>query len=214
MSNSGIKIKYGIICAGLIGFAILWIMMYQGRFTAFDGDVSRFFYDLRSNGLTGIMILITYISNWEEVSIICLLLLMYPQTRIRYGIPVISAVALAQIFKTIVKETARRARPDESLHLIVQKGYSFPSGHAITGMALFGVLFILVLRYFEKGMKKNILLAGAVIIPPAIGISRIYLGVHYPSDVLAGWIGGIVVVCVIAIFMEKIEWDKRWNTYE
>ena len=139
--------------------------MYQGRFIAFDGDVSRFFYDLRSNGLTGIMILITYISNWEEVSIICLLLLMYPQTRIRYGIPVISAVALAQIFKTIVKETARRARPDESLHLIVQKGYSFPSGHAITGMALFGVLFILVLRYFEKGMKKNILLAGAVIIP-------------------------------------------------
>lgn len=79
-----------------------------------------------------------------------------------------------------------RARPD--LHRLAEaSNYSLPSGHATMACALYGVLTFILWRHISTGLGRNILIIISVFMVLAIGISRIYLGVHYPSDVIAGY---------------------------
>lgn len=193
-------------------FLVIWGCVSYGHMASFDTDISGAFYNIRSAGLTSLMQIITYIGNWQGVVIILMLLLIYPETRYKYGIFAFSSVVIAQIVKTLIKEFVKRPRPAESLHLIVQHGYSFPSGHAITAMALFGALFILLNDKDTAYSKRIFLMTVTAMMPILIGISRIYLGVHYPSDVLAGWVGGIATVCMSILVVNA--WLKRRKKYE
>lgn len=95
----------------------------------------------------------------------------------------------------ILKYTIKRSRPDtEHVRLKRYRSYSFPSGHALGSIVAFGFLGLLAA---ETGQTWAPTLDGALV--ALIGISRVYLGAHYPSDVVAGWvIGGLglAVVCL------------------
>lgn len=82
-----------------------------------------------------------------------------------------------------LKQVFAAPRPDLLPHLDIVSSYSFPSGHAAGNMMLFGAIALLM------GMRAGYLLGGAIIL--LIGVSRTWLGVHWPTDVLAGWIEGI-----------------------
>lgn len=104
------------------------------------------------------------------------------------------AVGGAAITEVILKDLIGRARPEGGLH--VEDTFSFPSGHASVSMALFGFLAVCALHLIENRMYKT-LVAGALIATALlISFSRIYLGVHYPSDVLAGI--GIGIIWILA----------------
>jgi undecaprenyl-diphosphatase len=84
-----------------------------------------------------------------------------------------------------------RSRPDELLHLMVEKCNSFPSGHSMLSAALyFSLAFIFAINQSAKAIKTHITTTACIIVF-AVGLSRIYLGVHYPTDVLAGWSMGL-----------------------
>ncbi len=104
------------------------------------------------------------------------------------------AALISHMINRFVKYRVLRARPDKTLHLISQGGYSFPSGHAMTGISFYGTLAYCLLRTAKKNGKYavpcRILAAALCLLIVLIGLSRIYLGVHYPSDVLAGWLLG------------------------
>lgn len=89
-----------------------------------------------------------------------------------------------------LKQLVAAPRPDLLPHLDIVHSYSFPSGHAAGNMMLFGALAILIRRPWAWGVAAAIILL--------IGASRVWLGVHWPSDVLAGWIEGIgwLLLCV------------------
>lgn len=88
----------------------------------------------------------------------------------------------------ILKDLVQRPRPDFSLlGRAVETGYSFPSGHSMVAMAFFGLLVWLVWRYERNRTMRLACCAGFSLIILLIGLSRIYLGVHYASDVLAGF---------------------------
>lgn len=92
-----------------------------------------------------------------------------------------------------------RERPDITLHMMPVTSKSFPSGHSMMSAAVYLSLAALLARV-QKGYKLRIyIIGGALLLSFLIGISRIYLGVHYPSDVLAGWSAGLAwaVICWI-----------------
>ena len=101
-----------------------------------------------------------------------------------------------------------RPRPDVSLHLIEQGGWSFPSGHSISGLLMYGLLAWLILRYARNQKFRIIAAVLLTLLWVGVGLSRIYLGVHYPTDVLGGWLLGMVILMITIAVIEKIE-EKR-----
>ena len=87
----------------------------------------------------------------------------------------------------VVKGLVVRARPDLVPHLVDVSGYSFPSGHATSSAVVYLTLASLAGQVTPDRAARRYLLAVAVLLVGAIGCSRVYLGVHWPSDVLAGW---------------------------
>lgn len=98
-------------------------------------------------------------------------------------------------FNWILKHMVQRPRPTVH-HLVYADGYSFPSGHSVGSAALFGILIILTLLLIKSKVWKTILIIIWALMPLAIGFTRIYLHVHYPSDVMGGWLGGITFLFI------------------
>jgi len=103
---------------------------------------------------------------------------------------------------TLIKASVQRLRPDTSFALAMKiKSYSFPSGHAFGSLVVYGLAAYLSAKYLPSpwNMIVAALLAGLIIV---IGLSRVYLGAHYPTDVLGGWIFGLLVLALVIILVK------------
>lgn len=146
--------------------------------------------NLRSDWLTPIMEAFSALAT--PVSLVAMLLVIAafaPGKRPGWFCTV--NLALAVVLNATLKMIVQRPRP-EGFRLAVESGFSFPSGHSMAAMAFFGLIVWLVWRY-ERDRRQRLLLTtafSAVII--MIGVSRIYLGVHYASDVLGGFCASII----------------------
>lgn len=120
--------------------------------------------------------------------------------RWRDVVVLLTAVVGADLLMQALKLLVHRARPEFVRPLIHAGGYSFPSGHATTSVALYLVLALLSFGWVRRRAARVCILAGALTLSALIGFSRLYLGVHYLSDVLAGFVLGAVwvAVCVTA----------------
>lgn len=204
MQKKGMIIKAVILAAAAAGFVIVMCMVMNNSIDQLDTRIAAAVYSIRSADLSIVMEGITYLGNWEAIVIVCILLLAYPGMWKEWGLPAAGAAVTAQLIKSVIKPIVHRPRPDVSLHLIEQGGWSFPSGHAITSMALYGILFFIILANMEKSAKKTALLILTAVLSFMIGITRIYLGVHFPSDVLAGWLGGIAVIAGVLMIRDAV----------
>lgn len=102
--------------------------------------------------------------------------------------------ALGPVLKAIVE----RPRPALSDHVVFVHSWSYPSGHSLNSMVALGLLTVLAVRARPGGLRRTVLTALGVVLVAVVGFSRVYLGVHWPSDVLAGWLIGAlwIIVCV------------------
>jgi undecaprenyl-diphosphatase len=100
---------------------------------------------------------------------------------------VLAAVVGGTLLSTLAKLAFARPRPELVAHLVDVSSYSFPSGHALSSAVTYLTLGALLARTQARNRIKAYLLGAAVVLTLLIGTSRVYLGVHYPSDVLAGW---------------------------
>lgn len=107
-------------------------------------------------------------------------------------------IGLASAANEALKAVIARARPDLLEPIVEERGFSFPSGHAALGMVAWGILGLLMMRSrLPLGVRRAVVaVLGLVIL--LVGVSRVWLGVHYPTDVLAGWTAGAVIVLVYA----------------
>lgn len=108
---------------------------------------------------------------------------------------VVVSVAASQVLVQAIKYLVERPRPDAEDALVHAGGFSFPSGHAATSMAVYATLAFLLIRAADRGhVRVAVGVVGGLIVL-AVGLSRVFLGVHYPTDVLAGWLtGGLLVL--------------------
>ncbi len=156
-----------------------------------DLSILQFFYHLRSPVLNKVMIAITYLGGEAMIGfgILIAIFLLLERHR-REAMLFTFILGMAEIIDLTLKNLVQRPRPQ--FHpLVIAKDFSFPSGHAMDSF-----VFYLTLSYLFFHLSKNkkiamIITALSLILILLIGISRIYLGVHYPTDVVAGYLGGL-----------------------
>jgi undecaprenyl-diphosphatase len=108
------------------------------------------------------------------------------------------ALAVSGVTVAVLKSVVGRARPPVALHLVRESDASFPSGHATDSTAVFiAVALVLAIYVLRRPLARVLVLVGAGLLSAAIGTSRLLLGVHWPTDVLAGWALGLAIATVI-----------------
>lgn len=187
----------------LIIFIILLVLVKTGSASLIDDPIRKAVIGVRSDWLTPIMKAITYMGNWQTITVNCIILLLFRNTRLAYGVPLSIGSLFVSLANKGIKALVLRPRPDEAMFLIEQGGWSFPSGHAITSMFFFGMLIWLIRRNVVNLRLANILTALFAIPMILIGVSRVYLGVHYPTDVLAGWSLGLLIIIVMSTIIKR-----------
>ncbi|KIL41425.1 hypothetical protein SD70_07210 [Gordoniibacillus kamchatkensis] len=177
-----------LIC--VIGFGAIALMIGDNAIAEFDRSVAAFIQGLESPPLTQVMIFFTNIgAGWPVVAIaIAIMAFLYIVLRHRKELLLfVAVVAGSTLLNEILKHVFQRARP--VVHRIVEaNGFSFPSGHSMAAFSLYGVASFLLWRHIPTAFGRVILILISVAMIALIGISRIYLGVHYPSDVLGGFL--------------------------
>lgn len=178
------NIRWILFVIALLIFSLLAItLLNQGQFT-FDEHAFKVLKNWESPGLTTFFKTITLFASAPVLIFFCLLIFIFIKKRTYFylvGLNLINTV----ILNTALKVLFRRERPIESI--IEESGYSFPSGHSMASLAFYGFLIYLLYKSSIQKKLKILLITILGIIIMLIGTSRIYLGVHYLSDVLAGF---------------------------
>ena len=118
----------------------------------------------------------------------------------KIGLAILLNLTIITILNQLLKRILQRPRPTE-YRIIEETGYSFPSGHSMVSMAFYGYLIYLIYKYVKNKYIKWISIALLSILIGTIGISRTYLGVHYTSDVLGGF---LISVSYLIIYVSAI----------
>lgn len=169
-----------------------------------DGAVGTIFP--RSEFLTTVMKAITFLGEAESLILIGVLITMFSKDK-KDGAQALAGLGVAAGLNSLIKKLIRRPRPG-IVHLISESGFSFPSGHSASSMMFYGFLIYLVQKRCKKEkvkMSLSIMLASIIL---AIGASRIYLGVHYASDVIGGFAFGLTLLSAYILFLDSWKKDK------
>lgn len=190
------KKKQRIIVIGLLSlFLVLTVLVHQGITLLIDNFLYERLMLFQSPSIDVLMKSITTLGNTIPVLCIACFVMIFLKKKERYlfGTNIIITVLSNQIIKRIIK----RPRPDH-LKLIKQGGYSYPSGHAMIAIGLYGLLLYFVNKKIKDKKQRFFFSSILIIIIIGIGISRVYVGVHYPSDVIAGYLlSSIILICEI-----------------
>ena len=161
--------------------------------------------NLRNQPLTVIMRAITNFGEPYFLIAITLLSIICIKDK-KIGLWIALNLIISAGLNILLKNLIQRPRP-EGYRLIQENGYSFPSGHSMVSMAFYGLIVYLIWKKVKNPKERYILCTICAILPILIGFSRIYLGVHYASDVLAGLLLSlsyiIIFTTIIKPYVEK-----------
>jgi undecaprenyl-diphosphatase len=194
-----------ILCA--IGFIDLSLRFGTQKIKSLDQSIISFVQGMESPALTTIMKFFTTIGTGLPIvyiTIVILFVLYFLLGHRRELLLLLGVTVCSALLNVILKQLFHRERP--SLHrLVEQTGLSFPSGHAMAAFSLYATLIYLLWRHTSTSFGRIILVAVGSLLIAAIGVSRIYLGVHYPSDVIGGYLAsGSLVFMSIWIYQRYI----------
>lgn len=176
-------------------------LVLSGISSSFDNAISLFFSVHNNMILTNIFKIISFFCSPKFMIILNVLLFIFIIIKKKYKLSIIVLSSISSvIINNLVKIIVRRERPDY-LRMVVEKSYSFPSGHAMISVLFFGSIIYLVNKYNLKHKKLITFSLSTFIL--LVGISRIYLGVHYLTDVVGGYLLGIVVLFFIIHILER-----------
>ena len=198
------NLKWIVLFICLVGFLALTEDVFNKEIM--QGDIigykmiSTF---LISDFVTPIAKFITNFGGAIFLSIATIALLLLIKNK-KIGLSIFSNIVIITILNQLLKRILRRPRPTE-FRIVEETGYSFPSGHSMVSMAFYGYLIYLIYRYIENKYIKWLLIVLLSILICLIGISRIYLGVHYTSDVLGGFLLSISYLVVYISLIKNLK---------
>ncbi|MGG3448598.1 phosphatase PAP2 family protein [Domibacillus aminovorans] len=213
-----LSIAFIISLVSLIGFGFMAFLVSSHKIIQFDQTVISFIQGLESSMLTAIMKFFTFIGSTYSIVVLSLLVLffLYNVFKHRSELILFIAVVLGSniLFKSL-KWFFHRARPD--FHRLIEVGgYSFPSGHATNAITLYGILAFLLWRHIPVGWGRTLLIVISTMMMMMIGTSRIYLGVHYPTDIISGYLVGGFWLTIAIWFYQRYQKkrQKRKNFFD
>lgn len=198
------KIKWIIFGILLLCFGMIAYLVLSNKTTGFDDFVYNSVIIYRNDLMTGFFKFITFFASEIMVVLVSLIIFLFFKNK-KYGMVVTINAICILILNVCLKLIFMRERPLDIM-IITENGYSFPSGHAMAALGFYGFI-IYLLWHMNLGKKAkvifSILLSILIIL---IGMSRIYLGVHYASDVLAGYLVSAAYLIIYITVVKRYLW--------
>ena len=180
-----------LLVAALIGFIYILEEILSGDILELDSAAYRFFVVFaRRPWLTTIMEGFSALASPVVLAVMLLVIAAFAPGHMP-GRCATANLVLAVGLNFVLKSIVQRPRPD-GFRLVAESGYSFPSGHSMVSMAFYGLVVWMVWRYEKDRILRIFLMLAFSLVIAMVGISRIYLGVHYASDVIAGFCVSLV----------------------
>lgn len=173
----------------------------------FDLSIYNFIYGFNSPGLTMFMRVISSLGSAIVIitALLCIFLLFKDK---KIFLQFFTLTIVTKVINHIIKIIVKRERPNVLTSISVESGYSFPSAHTMISTVFYGFIIYLIMKNVKNKKIKNISIISLFIIIFLIGISRIYLGVHYATDVIFGFLFGFII---LFIFINLIYKKSRKN---
>ena len=187
--------KWIIFFLFFVIFLVIAEDVFEQEIFEFDSVVYNFLVNNRNEVLNNFFKIITQFGSAIVLIIITILCVIFIRDK-KYKILVPANLVTIAIINIVLKNFFLRPRPDE-LRLIEETGYSFPSGHAMASTAFYGLLIYIVHEKVENKILRNTICIMLGLLILLISISRIYVGVHYTSDVIAGTCFSIAYLILI-----------------
>jgi undecaprenyl-diphosphatase len=209
------EISVSFICLLLaMGFGCIALFIHDNKIVHFDSSIFEYFQHFQSPGLTRVMKVFTFIGSGMVIAIIVIfaIILFYQVLKHRSELILLLGVVVGSaLLNLFLKNIFHRARPMIN-HLIEENGFSFPSGHSMAAFTLYGIMSFLLWKHISSFRGRSLLIIISVMMIAMIGISRIYLGVHYASDVLGGYLAsGIWLIFSIWSYQKYQDRRNRRN---
>ena len=199
----------------LILFFITMVLFYyfvdnyfENELAKLDNIVYSWIIYFKNNVVTWIMKFITMFCSTLVLFLISFSILIFVKNK-KYAIYIGLNLIIVFFINTVVKLIVARPRPT-GINLIDESGFSFPSGHAMVSVAFYGFLVYIIAHLKIKKSFRIAICSTLMILTGLIGISRIYLGVHYASDVFAGFSLGLAYLMIfISCCYDNIKYRKE-----
>ncbi|MCQ6279384.1 phosphatase PAP2 family protein [Bacillus sp. EB600] len=208
--NSYLVTAFVISVVCVIGFSLISLLVSDNKIIHFDSSVIAAIQGLESPSITSVMKFFTTIGSTPVVIVLSLFLLIFLYKVLHHRIELIlflAAIIGSVILNSLLKNLFHRMRPN--LHRLIEiTGYSFPSGHAMTAFTIYGIIAYLLWRHISSKGGRSLLILFSAFMILMIGISRIYLGVHYPSDIIGGYLASGFWLSTLIWFFQFYQ-DKR-----
>ena len=193
-----------IFSLSILIFVVITKLLLEEQIHIFDNFVYNMISKLRCEPLTYFFKFMSFLCSTWFLIFTTIMIMAFSKNRkngFYIGLNVLICFLLNQTFKMIFTRT----RPVD-INLIVENGYSFPSGHSMVSLAFYGFFIYIIAHKRIKKNKKILYCSLLALLTLLIGISRIYLGVHYASDVLAGFaLAMAYLIIYIKLFYKKME---------
>lgn len=203
----GLILTIGIIISVyfFIGFSgVLQDVWFHEPLTKIDTRVVNLMPSIRTPLQTSFFRFFTFIAELPSIILLLLLssvILWRKRQKLAIGLLIIAFIA-EEGSAFVLKHLVSRMRPAQSLSLIKEDSFSFPSGHVLRATVMFGLLSYLLYRSFKSSVLRLGIILGYLISVTLVALSRVYLGVHYPSDVLASILFGASLLTLLIMFVE------------
>jgi undecaprenyl-diphosphatase len=189
--------------AAMIALGCIWLAaLVLGR-----DFVDRNIYEaLYAGGHPGLLALARILTALGDPTVLViagfgLALWLWLRGRGRFALGALLVILVGRGLSEVQKYWIARARPDFEPHLVVVKTPSFPSGHSTSSMIFY---LILALALVPEGRRRRLAVTCAILLSLLIGVSRVMLGVHWPSDVIGGWSFGMLWVLLTQRSLERL----------
>jgi membrane-associated phospholipid phosphatase len=186
----------------LWGFGYLASEVFENETQVFDTKVLHALRQTHTHNLDVLMTGITFLGESRFLIVVSIGIGIYLlwKRQIAEALTLFIAAIGASGLNYVLKIVFARARPELWERIIDEKFYSFPSGHATLSLVIYGLIAYLLITYLSRGWRVYVISLTALLIL-AIGFSRLYLGVHWPTDVMAGYASGSVwlIACILTL---------------
>jgi len=213
LQKLSLSLLLGLTAAISVLVFLAWLTdeVLEGGTRAFDEAIRRAIHQIASPTLTTLMRGISFLGSTQFLFVATTVIVIWFIFRRWKREAILLAITMigASLLNITLKLAFKRVRPEPFFNLATPKSFSFPSGHSLASFCFFGALAVILNARIGSRRLRLVISVTAAVLVLLIGISRIYLGVHYPTDVIAGFCAALIWTGAVKFVEETLVRRRR-----